>query len=65
MSKIVLEFESLKILRPKKRWKLYLVVVAEDPSDPDKTLITTLPADDTITIDLTQSLGSSRVTNIT
>jgi len=43
MAKLRLEIEELQILRPKKRWKLYLIVVTEDPDDPDKTVVTTMP----------------------
>ena len=44
-STVQLEFESIKILRPKKRWRLYFIVVAEHPTDPSKMVVTTLPSD--------------------
>ena len=43
MGKIRLEFEELTIHRPKKRWKLYFVVVAQHPDDPEKMVITSMP----------------------
>ena len=43
MTKIRLEIDELQIYRPKKRWRLYFVVVTEHPSDPDKMIVTTLP----------------------
>jgi len=48
MTKIKLEFEKLSIKRPKERWKLYFVIVAEHPSDNDKMVVTTLPQSDII-----------------
>jgi hypothetical protein len=44
MANVKLEFEELQILRPKKRWKVYFVVVAEHPTDPDKMVVTSLPS---------------------
>ncbi|WP_295336826.1 hypothetical protein [Flavobacterium sp.] len=41
--KIRLEINQLTIERPKKRWRIYFVVVAEHPTDPDKMVLTTLP----------------------
>ncbi|GET24891.1 hypothetical protein NT017_12200 [Prolixibacter sp. NT017] len=43
MAKIKLEFEKLTILRPKERWQLYFVIVAEHPEDNDKMVLTTTP----------------------
>ena len=43
--KIRLEINQLTIDRPKKRWQIYFVVVAEHPSDPDKMVVTTIPTD--------------------
>ncbi len=48
MTKIKLEFEKLSIHRPKERWKLYFVIVAEHPTEEDKVVITTLPENDII-----------------
>ncbi|MCG8582311.1 MAG: hypothetical protein MI866_20475 [Bacteroidales bacterium] len=48
MPKIKLEFEKLTIHRPKERWKLYFIIVAEHPTEPDKMLMTTLPQSDII-----------------
>lgn len=48
MSKIKLEFEKLTIHRPKERWKLYFVIVAEHPTEADKMVVTTLPQSDII-----------------
>lgn len=54
-SKIQLEFNNLEILRPKKRWRLYFVVVAQHPTDPDKMVVTTLPSDGSSYIQLKPS----------
>ncbi|UBM61250.1 hypothetical protein LA303_07405 [Candidatus Sulfidibacterium hydrothermale] len=43
MTKIRLEIDEVKIYRPRKRWHLYFVVVAEHPEDNDKMIISTLP----------------------
>ncbi len=48
MAKIKLEFEKLTIHRPKERWKLYFVIVAEHPTEADKMVITTIPQSDII-----------------
>lgn len=43
MGIVRLEFEELTIHRPKKRWKLYFVIVAQHPIDPEKMVITSVP----------------------
>lgn len=43
MTRVRLEIDEVRIHRPKKRWKLYFVIVAEHPTDNDKMLVTTLP----------------------
>ena len=43
MTKVRLEINQLNIDRPKKRWKIYFVIVAEHPTDPDKMVLTTIP----------------------
>ncbi|MEQ8908136.1 MAG: hypothetical protein RIC95_03010 [Vicingaceae bacterium] len=43
MAVIQLELEQLKILRAKKRWKLYFVVVTEHPEEEDKMVMTYIP----------------------
>lgn len=43
MTKVRLEIDEVQIYRPKKRWKLYFVVVAEHPTEPDRMILTTLP----------------------
>jgi hypothetical protein len=43
--KVRLEINQLNIDRPKKRWKLYFVVVAEHPTEADKMVLTTIPND--------------------
>lgn len=48
MAKIKLEFEKLTIHRPKERWKLYFIIVAEHPTEEDKMVITSLPQSDII-----------------
>lgn len=42
MTRVRLEIDEIKIHRPKKRWKLYFVVIAEHPTDPGKMILTTL-----------------------
>ncbi len=41
--KVRLEINQLNIHRPKRRWKLYFVIVAEHPTEPDKMVVTTVP----------------------
>ncbi len=43
MSRVRLEIDEVKIYRPKKRWKLYFVIMTEHPTDTDKMIISTLP----------------------
>ena len=43
MTRVRLEIDEVQIHRPKKRWKLYFVVLAEHPTDSDKMIMTTLP----------------------
>ena len=43
MTKVRLEIDEVEIYRPRKRWHLYFVVVAEHPTDKDKMIISTLP----------------------
>lgn len=43
MTKVRLEIDEVQIYRPKKRWKLYFVVVAEHPTEPDRMILTTIP----------------------
>ncbi|HLP53433.1 MAG TPA: hypothetical protein VK151_00305 [Fluviicola sp.] len=43
MTRVRLEFDQVQIYRPKERWNLYFVVMAEHPSDPEKMVVTTLP----------------------
>ena len=43
MTKVRLEIDEVQIYRPKKRWKLYFVIVAEHPTDPVRMILTTLP----------------------
>jgi hypothetical protein len=44
MSNVRLEFERLDIQVKKSKWKLYFVVVAEHPVEPDKMVVTTVPS---------------------
>lgn len=41
--KVRLEINQLTIDRPKKRWKIYFVIIADHPTDPDKMVVTTMP----------------------
>jgi len=43
MTKIRLDIDEVKIFRPKKRWHLYFIVVAEHPEDNDKMIVSTIP----------------------
>lgn len=43
MPKVRLEIEQVTIFRPKKRWNLYFVIMAEHPTEEDKMIISTLP----------------------
>jgi hypothetical protein len=43
MTRVRLEIDEVRIHRPKKRWKLYFVVLADHPSESDKMIMTTLP----------------------
>ena len=43
MTRVRLEIDEVKIFRPKKRWKLYFVVLTEHPEEPDKMIMATLP----------------------
>ena len=45
MTRVRLEIDEVQIHRPKKRWKLYFVVLAEHPTESDKMIMTTLPQD--------------------
>lgn len=43
MTKVRLEIDEVKIFRPKKRWKLYFVVMTEHPTEKDKMILSTFP----------------------
>jgi hypothetical protein len=43
MARVRLEIDHLQIHRPKKRWKLYLLVATEHPTDKDKMVVSVLP----------------------
>ena len=43
MARVRLEFEELTIHRPKKRWNLYFIIVAQHPDDENKMILTTTP----------------------
>jgi len=43
MPQVRLEFEELTIHRPKKRWNMYFIIVAQHPEDDDKMILTTTP----------------------
>jgi len=43
MTRVRLEINRLSIDRPKKRWKIYFVIITEHPTEPDKMVITTIP----------------------
>ena len=43
MTRVRLEIDEVQIHRPKKRWKLYFLVVTDHPTEDDKMIITTLP----------------------
>jgi len=43
MTRVRLEIDEVQIHRPKKRWKLYFVIMTEHPDDSEKMIMTTLP----------------------
>jgi hypothetical protein len=43
--RVRLELNQLKINRPKERWKIYFVIVAEHPTEADKMVLTTIPTE--------------------
>ena len=43
MTRVRLEIDHLTIHRPKKRWRLYFIVVTEHPTDPDKLVVSMIP----------------------
>ncbi|GAB4044712.1 hypothetical protein [Spirosoma jeollabukense] len=45
MTAVSLEINEIRIDRPKKRWKIYFVLVAEHPTDPEKMVVTVIPND--------------------
>lgn len=45
MTRVRLEIDEIEIYRPKKRWKLYFVIMADHPTEDDKMIITTLPSE--------------------
>lgn len=48
MKRIRLEIDEIKIYRPKKRWNLYFIIVADHPTDGGKKIITHLPKEQPI-----------------
>lgn len=48
MKNIRLEIDEITIFRPKKRWNLYFIVVADHPTDPNKKVVTHLPKEQPI-----------------
>jgi hypothetical protein len=42
---VTLELNSLFIDRPKERWKIYFVIIAEHPTDNDKMVLSVVPND--------------------
>jgi hypothetical protein len=43
MTTVRLEIDNITIHRPKKRWQLYFVIIADHPTEEDKMIVTTLP----------------------
>jgi hypothetical protein len=43
MKNVRLEFNSVKVLRPKERWQLYFVIVTPHPTEADKWVLATVP----------------------
>lgn len=43
MKNVRLEFNSVKILRPKERWQLYFVILTPHPTETNKWVLSTLP----------------------
>lgn len=44
MTRVRLELNQLRIHRPKERWRLYFVVVADHPEHPDQVWTTVIPS---------------------
>ena len=42
MTRVRLEIDEVRIYRPKMRWKLNFVIIAEHPTENDKMIMTTL-----------------------
>lgn len=42
--KVRLELDFLEIMRKRNRWNLYFIIATEDPTDPSKTVITSVPS---------------------
>lgn len=45
MTRVRLELNRLQIHRPKERWRLYFVLVADHPSAPDQVAVTVIPSE--------------------
>lgn len=43
MTRVRLEIDEVNLYRPKKRWKLYFVIIAEHPTESDKMIMASLP----------------------
>jgi hypothetical protein len=43
MARVRFEIDEVTILRPKKQWRLYFIIMTEHPTEADKMVITTLP----------------------
>lgn len=43
MTRVRLEIDEVQIYRPKKRWQLYFVIIAEHPEEDDKMILSTIP----------------------
>uniref|UniRef100_UPI004049C930 hypothetical protein n=1 Tax=Flavobacterium sp. TaxID=239 RepID=UPI004049C930 len=43
--RVRLELNQLNIDRPKKRWKIYFIIIAEHPTDSEKMVLATVPVE--------------------
>jgi len=50
MTRVRLEIDHLTIHRPKKRWRLYFIVVTDHPSDPGKMVVSMIPQNSVLVV---------------
>ncbi|MEZ0484021.1 hypothetical protein [Fibrella aquatica] len=50
MTRVSLEINELRIRRPKKRWKIYFVLVVEHPTNAEQMVVTVVPGDPIVVV---------------